>query len=118
MPTPPDLPLCVSAHITHQAWLSGGSLRLREFAPIQGVEYDGGALEFSDGSVVTMADHVAGLATWGAALSEPPVIPERPTDFSGISGRDLACWCPLVDGFGSPVPCHANVLLKLANPDG
>jgi hypothetical protein len=32
-----------------------------------------------------------------------------------IRGRDLACWCPLVDGQGNPVPCHADVLLDLAN---
>lgn len=28
-----------------------------------------------------------------------------------LSGRDLACWCPLDQ------PCHADVLLELANPD-
>ena len=28
-----------------------------------------------------------------------------------LRGRDLACWCPL-DG-----PCHADVLLELANAD-
>jgi len=28
-----------------------------------------------------------------------------------LRGHDLACWCPL-DG----VPCHADVLLELANP--
>ncbi len=27
-----------------------------------------------------------------------------------LAGRDLACWCPL-DG-----PCHADVLLEVANP--
>ena len=26
-----------------------------------------------------------------------------------LAGRDLACWCPL------DVPCHADVLLELAN---
>ena len=26
-----------------------------------------------------------------------------------LAGRDLACWCPL-DG-----PCHANVLIEIAN---
>jgi hypothetical protein len=29
-----------------------------------------------------------------------------------LAGRDLACWCPL-DG----QPCHADVLLELANGD-
>lgn len=28
-----------------------------------------------------------------------------------LHGKDLACWCPLDQ------PCHADVLLKLANPD-
>jgi len=27
-----------------------------------------------------------------------------------LQGRDLACWCPL------DKPCHADVLLELANP--
>ena len=30
-------------------------------------------------------------------------------DFSSLRGRDLACWCPLDQ------PCHADVLLELAN---
>lgn len=32
-----------------------------------------------------------------------------------LRGKDLACWCPLVDKNGDPVPCHADVLLELAN---
>ena len=32
-----------------------------------------------------------------------------------LRGHDLACWCPLVDQNGNPVPCHADVLLELAN---
>jgi hypothetical protein len=30
-----------------------------------------------------------------------------------LAGRDLACWCPLTDADGNPVPCHADVLLEL-----
>lgn len=30
---------------------------------------------------------------------------------SPLRGRDLACWCPLDQ------PCHADVLLELANPE-
>ena len=33
-----------------------------------------------------------------------------------LAGRDLACWCPLVDAAGDPVPCHADVWLAVANP--
>ncbi len=32
-----------------------------------------------------------------------------------LRGKDLACWCPLTDRDGNPVPCHADVLLWLAN---
>lgn len=36
-------------------------------------------------------------------------------DLNPIRGKDLACWCPLVDKDGNHVPCHADVLLELAN---
>jgi len=32
-----------------------------------------------------------------------------------LAGMDLACWCPIDDGEGSRVPCHADVLLEIAN---
>ena len=32
-----------------------------------------------------------------------------------LRGHDLACWCPLEDADGNRVPCHADVLLELAN---
>jgi len=35
-------------------------------------------------------------------------LPERP-DLTPLRGRNLACWCP--DG----QPCHADILLELAN---
>lgn len=31
-------------------------------------------------------------------------------DLQELAGRDLACWCPIDQ------PCHADVLLELANP--
>lgn len=31
-------------------------------------------------------------------------------DLTWLAGRDLACWCP------PDQPCHADVLLELANP--
>ena len=39
----------------------------------------------------------------------------RPVDLAPLRGRDLACWCPLEDEHGNHVPCHADVLLDLAN---
>lgn len=32
-----------------------------------------------------------------------------------LRGKDLVCWCPLVDEFGYRFPCHADVLMELAN---
>ena len=32
-----------------------------------------------------------------------------------LRGKNLACWCPLEDKDGQPVPCHADVLLEIAN---
>lgn len=33
-----------------------------------------------------------------------------------LVGKNLACWCPLTDAQGNHVPCHADVLLEIANP--
>lgn len=32
-----------------------------------------------------------------------------PAELERLRGKDLACWCPLLE------PCHADVLLELAN---
>ena len=32
-----------------------------------------------------------------------------------LAGHDLMCWCPLVDAEGERSPCHADVLLEIAN---
>ncbi len=45
----------------------------------------------------------------------------HPEDFPSLDelrGHDLACWCPLTDERGGRVPCHADVLLELANRGG
>ena len=34
---------------------------------------------------------------------------------SELRGKNLACWCPLTYPDGTIVPCHADVLLELAN---
>lgn len=41
----------------------------------------------------------------------PPVAEIR----AELAGKDLACWCPLVDEHGTRLPCHADVLLRIAN---
>lgn len=32
-----------------------------------------------------------------------------------LKGKNLACWCPLYNKDGSRFPCHADVLLSIAN---
>jgi hypothetical protein len=37
-----------------------------------------------------------------------------PADLSPLRGFNLACWCPIIS-HGSYAPCHADVLLRIAN---
>ena len=39
----------------------------------------------------------------------------REAAIAALRGKDLACWCPLVYDYGNRVPCHADLLLELAN---
>lgn len=56
--------------------------------------------------------------TWRRAQCErnpgwhSPIGPNYPWErtIGVLRGRDLACWCPLDE------PCHADVLLEIANP--
>ncbi len=98
-----------AAVLLHRSWLTGQPVRLREYDAISNAEYDGGSIEFGDGSTLSMGDHVAGIAAFSASLYEAPVLPERP-DLAPLRDRDLACWCH------ADQPCHADTLIDLANP--
>jgi len=45
---------------------------------------------------------------WGYALKTSAV--------RELRGHDLACWCAIYNSQGLRIPCHADVLLRLANP--
>ena len=45
-----------------------------------------------------------------SAADVPALVAEVERLRAEVAGRDLACWCPLDS------PCHADVLLELANP--
>lgn len=47
-------------------------------------------------------------------------IGRHPTEvaWAELKGKTLCCWCPLVDRNGDRVPCHADILLELANLGG
>jgi hypothetical protein len=60
-----------------------------------------------DGEVV--ADAHAAVARFKAAVDATPHVPGSAEIRRELRGRDLVCWCPL-EG-----PCHADVLLEIAN---
>lgn len=47
--------------------------------------------------------------------SHPGLAPSLAEIRAELAGKDLVCWCPLEDEHGNRVPCHADVLLELAN---
>jgi hypothetical protein len=53
------------------------------------------------------------VAAYARLIDEqyPPGSSARYALVASLAGRDLACWCPLDQ------PCHADVLIELANPD-
>lgn len=54
------------------------------------------------------------LGTGTQRLGTPPSLDRIRAE---LGGKDLACWCPLTDEQGAPVPCHADVLLEVANEE-
>jgi len=62
---------------------------------------------------VPAAESVAGFEDlWRRWLADPaPCYDHMRRALRGLAGKDLVCWCPLDQ------PCHADVLLRLANPD-
>lgn len=55
----------------------------------------------------------AAVKAYARALDEayPPISTARFILADNLCGHDLACWCPL------DMPCHADVLLELANQE-
>ena len=56
---------------------------------------------------------------WLSYMHTQDIPRDRPTpaEIEALRGKNLACWCPVVDENGDPVPCHADVLLELANKE-
>ena len=65
----------------------------------------GKALDDDDGR----SQRAAAVADYRRWLLQPEQAPLREAVRAELSGKDLACWCPLGQ------PCHADVLLDLAN---
>lgn len=58
---------------------------------------------------VTITDRETAVAEYRRAIERGH--PAIPSDLTPLRGHDLACWCPLDQ------PCHADVLLDIANGD-
>jgi hypothetical protein len=56
-------------------------------------------------------DLIVPLSGFNAHLSAPTLPQVRLL----LAGKDLVCWCPIEDPEGRRVPCHADVLLEIAN---
>lgn len=56
------------------------------------------------------AEHNGWLALWRHRMNGFPI-----EFISELRGKNLACWCAVTDRHGNAVPCHADVLLSLAN---
>lgn len=57
--------------------------------------------------------HIAGMCCGmfrNAMLARLPVVNAMPDRLHELRGKNLACWCP-----PAPFPCHADILLELAN---
>lgn len=67
----------------------------------------GAVVEAPDGSTVTVRDRAHSVALFRATPRSTEEVGQIRDE---LGGRDLACWCPLDE------PCHADVLLELANP--
>lgn len=87
----------------HRAWLLGEPVPM-----IQPDPDDGGSIEFSDGTVVTLNDHAQGMALSISTRFDAPVCPPVP-DLTPLRGHDLACWC------APTLACHADTLIELSN---
>jgi hypothetical protein len=57
------------------------------------------------------SQRAAAVADYRQWIMQPEQAHLRDAIRTELRGKDLACWCP------PDQPCHADVLLELANPD-
>lgn len=81
-----------------------------------------GRLHLLPGEPTRVRDRADAVGRFSWLVFEPmlnrpdhPAYPTRAEIKAELAGKNLACWCPLTDAQGNHVPCHADVLLELAN---
>ena len=82
---------------------------------IIGKSHDGNGMKWlesthADSRFTLITSNVEAVEWYRRLLEEWPL-----KDIETLRGKDLACFCPLVDKDGNKVPCHADELLKIAN---
>lgn len=90
----------------YRAWLTGENAAVEPLPPACD------RIVFESGVALSTEEHGRGLAAAFTVICGDRVELPRPpalVDLATLRGRDLACWCPL------DLPCHADVLLELAN---
>lgn len=60
-----------------------------------------------------LGEHRWPLRPFGVRWNRLPTVDQVIAELAGL---DLACWCPVWDEQGRRWPCHADVLLAVANP--
>lgn len=76
--------------------------------PVKGTTPGRGDIEYSNGATRHIADMPAAMGVLMLSRLGTIGVP-KPPDLAPLRGRDLACFCPI------GLPCHADVLLELAN---
>ena len=46
------------------------------------------------------------------------MLSQYPDFLDELKGKDLACWCPLIDKNGNPILCHADIIIKIMKEKG
>lgn len=76
-------------------------------------------IEFESGVGLSTAEHCRNLAASFAMIASDRIKVPKPPSLDLIKaklrGHDLACWRPILLPDGARCPCHADVLLDLAN---
>jgi len=68
------------------------------------------------GNPYKLTDRAATVKAYEIWLRER--LREDPHFLDELKGKDLACWCPLVDKNGKPVSCHADIIIKIMKERG
>ena len=94
-----------SVVIAYRWWLADDGSRF----PVPAQTPGPGDVEYSDGSTRHIADVPVAMGVMMLGRGGTIGVPAARPVLSALRGHDLACWCPLDQ------PCHADVLLELAN---